>query len=108
MIDTVPVQMAGWLGCLAFGLMLFNEGAKFVERIRGKRPHPPNEQLDLSVSQMERRVSRLEEDSSKVWTKMEADKTELLLAGEHRAEKLHNRINAVLEAVAELRGKAGK
>jgi hypothetical protein len=30
-----PVEIAAWLGCLAFGLMLFNEGAKLVDRVRG-------------------------------------------------------------------------
>ena len=105
---TPPMQIAAWLGCLAFALMLFNEAAKFVDRIRGNAPHPPNEQLDYSVAQIDRRVTRLEEDSAKIWAKMEADKMEILVAGEHRAEKLHDRINAVLGVVSELRGKMGK
>jgi hypothetical protein len=98
-----PVQIAAWLGCLAFGLMLFNEGAKFVDRIRGKAPHPPNEQLEFSVAVMDRRVSKLEEDSARIWGKMEADKTEILRAGELRAEKLHNRINPLAESLEGLK-----
>jgi hypothetical protein len=98
-----PVQIAAWLGCLAFGLMLFNEGSKSVDRIRGKTPHPPNEQLEFSVTAMDRRVCRLEEESVKIWAKMESDKTEILLAGEARAEKLHNRINPIAAGLEGLR-----
>jgi hypothetical protein len=98
-----PVEIAAWLGCLAFALMLFNEGSKLVDRIRGKTPHPPNEQLEFSVSAMDRRVCRLEEDSVKIWAKMEADKTEILIAGEVRAEKLHNRINPIAEGMEGLK-----
>ena len=90
-----PVEIAAWLGCLAFAFMLFNEGAKLVDRIRGRAPQPPNEQLEFSVTAIDRRVCRLEEDSAKIWAKMEADKTEILSAGEARAEKLHNRINPI-------------
>jgi len=101
-----PVEIAAWLGCLAFGLMLFNEGSKFVDRIRGKSPQPPNEQLEFSVTAIDRRVCRLEEDSIKIWAKMEADKTEILLAGEVRAEKLHNRINPIAEGMEGLKSAA--
>jgi hypothetical protein len=98
-----PAQIAAWLGCLAFGLMLFNEGAKFVDRIRGKAPHPPNEQLEFSVAAMDRRVCKLEEESAKIWAKMEADKSEILRAGELRGEKLHNRINPLAESIEGLK-----
>lgn len=101
-----PVQIAAWLGCLAFGLMLFNEGSKFVDRIRGKTPYPPNEQLEFSVTAIDRRVCKLEEESMKIWAKMESDKTEILLAGEVRAEKLHNRINPIAEGMEGLRSAA--
>jgi hypothetical protein len=97
------VEIAAWLGCLAFALMLFNEGSKLVDRIRGRTPHPPNEQLEFSVTAIDRRVSRLEEESQKIWAKMEADKTEILLAGELRAEKLHNRINPIAEGMEGLK-----
>jgi hypothetical protein len=77
-----------------------------VARIRGKSPHPPNEQLEFSVSAIDRRVCRLEEESLRIWAKMEADKTEILLAGELRAEKLHNRINPIAEAMEGLKSAA--
>jgi hypothetical protein len=35
---------------------------------------------------------------------MDSDKTEVIAAGEHRAEKLHERINLVLTSVSELKG----
>jgi hypothetical protein len=101
-----PMQIAAWLGCLAFALMLFNESSKLADRIRGKAPHPPNEQLEFGVTALERRVSRLEEESQRIWAKMEADKTEILLAGELRAEKLHNRINPIAEGMEGLKSAA--
>jgi hypothetical protein len=52
---------------------------------------------------MDRRVCKLEEDSARIWAKMEADKSEILLAGELRAEKLHNRINPLAESMEGLR-----
>jgi hypothetical protein len=103
METTVPVQIAAWLGCLAFGLMLFNEGAKFIDRVRGKTPHPPNEQLDFSLTTLDKRVTKLENDAVEVWAKMEADKTEILRAGELRAEKLHHRINPIAEGLEGLK-----
>jgi len=98
-----PIQIAAWLGCLAFGLLLFNEAGKFVDRVRGKAPQPPNEQLEFSVTAMDRRVTKLEEESARIWTKMEADKTEILKAGELRAEKLHHRINPIAEGMEGLK-----
>jgi hypothetical protein len=104
MIDTVPVEIAAWLGCLAFILLLLNEGVKFTDRLRGKTPHPPNEQLSVSMSEIERRVAKLEHSNIKIWAKMETDKNEVIRNGEQRAEKIHNRVNDVLQAVSELRG----
>jgi hypothetical protein len=101
-----PIQIAAWLGCLAFALMLFNESSKFIDRVRGKAPHPPNEQLAFSVSAMDRRVTKLEADSAAIWAKMEADKSEILLAGEQRADKLHQRINPIAAGMEGLKSAA--
>ncbi len=55
-------------------------------------------------NRMGERMARIETNTDKIWEKMESDKTEILKTGEDRATKTHDRINAVLEAVAELRG----
>ena len=55
-------------------------------------------------SRINERITRIEDNTEFIRTKMEADKTEILKTGEDRATKTHDRINQVLEAVAELRG----
>jgi hypothetical protein len=56
-----PVQLASWLGCFAFLLMIVNSGMKLVDRFRG---HPPVEQLDQQVKSghlhTDRRLQALE------------------------------------------------
>jgi hypothetical protein len=76
MFDEAPVQIAAWFGCLAFGLMICNEGGKFLDRMRGKSPHPANEVLGAHSAEVTRRVEDLERDNKAVWEKMEADRIE--------------------------------
>ena len=63
-----------------------------------------NSELQMSVKQLNARVKVLEQWRSDLIEKMDADKTEVINAGEHRAEKLHERINLVLTSVSELKG----
>lgn len=53
---------------------------------------------------MERRVTALEGRATLIERKMDTDKTEIIDAGEDRAIKIHDRINAVLSAVSEVKG----
>ena len=76
MFDEAPVQIAAWFGCLAFGLMICNEGGKFLDRMRGKSPHPANEVLGAHSAEVTRRVEHLEHENAKVWAKMESDRIE--------------------------------
>ncbi len=73
LFDSVPVEIAAWLGCLAFVLMLLNEGAKFVNGIRGKVPHPPNESLALSATNMAERVQKLEDATGEIWATLRSE-----------------------------------
>ena len=101
---TPPMEIGAWLACAAFlvwFLLLMDKG---ISRMRGTTPEPPNNQLAQSVKQLNARMKVLEDWRAELTNKMDDDKNQILAAGEHRAEKLHDRINDVLEAVSELRG----
>jgi len=53
---------------------------------------------------LHQRVGVLEGDVRAIRLKMDADKTEIIVAGEARALAIHDRINTVLAAVSEVRG----
>jgi hypothetical protein len=53
---------------------------------------------------LHRRVSVLESDVRAIRLKMDADKHELLAAGEERAHAIHERINVLISSVGELKG----
>jgi hypothetical protein len=46
---------------------------QLVDRIRGDKPHPPNEQLDQSMSAMSDRITKAELQIGELWTVMRAE-----------------------------------
>lgn len=99
-----PASIAGWLACLGFVLWIVNLGFKLGDRLRGKPAQPSNTSLGATVTDMNRRVTKLEDWREALAAKLEADKIEIMSAGEERAAKIHERINTVLSAVSEVRG----
>ena len=103
--DPNAFSSIGWviviLASLAFGA---NAVLDLVSRARGDAPAPPNGELKQSIKQLNARMKVLEDWRGQLTNKLEEDKNEILLAGEHRAEKLHERINVILSAVSELKG----
>jgi hypothetical protein len=96
----------GWwcvIGAVVVGALLLgaNQLWDMVDRARGKAPHPPNSQLESDARDIKRRVKILEEwrDTlmDKIGEKLEADKQEILTAGEKREEKLSEDIKDVRE-----------
>ena len=83
----------GWLcvilATLAFGV---NQLLELVARARGKAPHPPNAQLSAAQEALETRVAALEQWKDELISKMDADKTAVILAGEQRASRIHEHI----------------
>mgnify|MGYP000973262910 FL=1 len=80
--------------------------------IRQSREFVTREELERDRRALIDRVSRIESDVTSLTAELarwrqELHQTELRInaAGEDRASKIHDRINVVLEAVAELRGK---
>lgn len=104
---TPPAEFAAWIACAAFALMLFNQGAKGWRNLKGEAAHPPNTQLGQSVVELNRRVEALEKWREMLIRKLDSDKSEILRAGEDRAEKLHRRINYLLLGVGKIAGHIG-
>ena len=89
---TAPDHIAAWLACAAFLIWFLLLVKKGVMELRGDAAHPPNPQLGQSIKEMTRRVESLERWREQLVTKLEADKVEVINAGEHRASRLHEHI----------------
>ena len=98
------MEIAAWLACAAFAIWFLLLVDKGISRMRGASPEPPNGELKQSIKQLNLRMKVLEDWRAQLTDKMEHDKNQILSAGEHRGEKIHERINDVLGAVSELRG----
>ena len=103
-----PIEIAAWLACAGFTIWFLLLVDKGIARMRGASPEPPNGELKQSIKQLNARMKVLEDWRSQLTHKLESDKNQILAAGEHRAEKIHERINDVLEAVSELRGQVSE
>ncbi|HEV2692355.1 MAG TPA: hypothetical protein VG347_05615 [Verrucomicrobiae bacterium] len=97
-----PAAIAAWLACAAFTLWFLLLVDKSIQRLRGKTPQPPNRQLAAGQVDLHRRVTVLEEWKDNLLQKLDADKTELLAAGERREEKLSAEISGVATRVDRL------
>lgn len=74
--NDVPVEIAKWLACLVFMVGLFNLCHKAYKNISGKKPHPPNEQLDQSQKAVIERVDKVEERIDEVARQQNSDREE--------------------------------
>jgi hypothetical protein len=97
-----PLGLASTAATLFFLVAFWNSIHKAIDR---NKQHPANATLDMRVAAVEARASAIEHSMEKLRDEMREDKAEILEAGEHRAAKLHGRINDVLAAVSEVRGR---
>ena len=102
---TLPKSFTDWIVCLAAFLAILKYVIDLADRAKGPPAEPPNAQLQVSHEQLTERVRKLEESNDRLWAKLENDKLEILSSGEDRAAKLHERINAILAGLSELRGR---
>ena len=108
--DPNSSQTVGWLCLALFGIA---GGINHVLAIwdRTKEIPPPAQTYvtkpDCLSARIElnQRMGRLDSDLHDIRSEMKADRETLLLAGEERAMKIHQRIDAVLAAVSELKGR---
>ena len=107
-MTTAPAGLITWLGCLAFVVVLVNGGFKLAANIKGPESAPPAGELDVRVAHIEERIDGFDRSISELRHEMRVDLQTVLQAGEERAGKIHGRINDVLAAVSELRGRLTK
>lgn len=103
-------QTVGWICLALFGIAGgLNNLLKLWDRCKEL---PPPAQTYVAKSdclaaraELHKRVERVEADLHEIRAEMKRDRDAILRAGEERAVKLHERINAVLAAVSELKGR---
>ncbi len=88
MNDNVSTNIAAWLACLAFVVMLINGAFKLKRNATGEPSVPANPILGQNVHDITRRVKHLEDWRDGLMDKLEEDKQAILTAGEHRAVHL--------------------
>jgi hypothetical protein len=84
-----PLEMAAWLASAAFLIWFLLLLDKAIQRVRGQ---PPASDLEAMQVDLKRRVKALEEWRLLILAKMDADKREILEAGEKREIKLTNEL----------------
>lgn len=104
--DPNSYQAIGWLAVALGGLAV--AAHRVMQIVRDFRGSPPAEQLHQTTEQLANRMDKLEAEFTEIRHEMRSDRNTILAAGEERAIKLHDRINHVLEAVSELRGRLVK
>lgn len=92
MNETVSVNIAAWLACLAFIVVLVNGAFKLKRNATGEPAVPANPILGQNVHDITRRVKHLEDWRDGLMDKLEEDKQVILTAGEHRAAAIHDRL----------------
>src|SRR5579872_1871494 len=93
--ESVPANLAGWVACLAFTLMLLNEGFKFFKNVKGDPGQPPNEQIQSSQNALTERVENLEEDLSEIRREMKEDREAQTKSASIRAAGIYKKIDEV-------------
>lgn len=113
MTDMVSVNIAAWLGCAAFMLILLNNGAKLMDRIKGQSPNPPNDKLGTDIAQLrvitenqQKHIDWLDAEISSLKSIMDTKMTAIQQSGEARAGKIHERIDALVKGLSELVGES--
>jgi hypothetical protein len=87
---TPPMQIGAWLGCLFFVVALWNQVSKAWRNARGPAPQPPNEALAVGHSDLDRRMTKAEQEIQQL--KTDADR---------KHEKLRLEIKADLDKQTE-------
>jgi hypothetical protein len=88
---TAPVGIASAVGIGVFLLIAFNQAAKAWRNLKGEEPHPPNSQLDVSVRDLERRVTLAEGATVGIQAEMrkEHDTLRAKQEADNKANEIH-------------------
>lgn len=114
-----PVEIAAWLACLAFVVMLIKNGLSLVDRIKDKPPaHEVRAEAATTYStkvELKDHVIQDFQEHSNLWSKiggMERGLTQqiqemerrLNTQDEERTQRVHTRLDEILGDMREMRG----
>ena len=112
-LDQAPIQLAAWCASLAFILMLFNQGAKFLATVKGKPGQPPNEVLQghieaikahigdpMPKSECERAMDSLSTTAAQVKSDLTDHQAAVSTLREKDIAEIYRRINNVHDETA--------
>lgn len=118
------IELAKWIVILGFVITIWLKLRSWEKGLKGdpeKReisPQPLGVRLAAEFvrqQEFDREISRLDQDAKEIKARLrqldekrEADKIEIISAGEERAVAIHNRINLLLEKVSEIKGEVRK
>lgn len=72
--DPSHFSSIGWtVVSLAGFAVIANQVLKLAKSVRGKSPHPPNEQLDQSLTAMSDRITKAENQITEIWNVMRSE-----------------------------------
>ena len=113
MTDMVSINIAAGLACASFVLVLLNNGAKLLDRIKGQPSQPTNERLGADIAQLrfisenqQKHIDWLDAEISSLKSIMDTKMTAIQQSGEARAGKIHERIDALVKGLSELVGES--
>jgi hypothetical protein len=103
------VQLAAFVGCLFFLAGGVNQVMGIMDRFKEKPP-PSETYVSLKLCQKiheeaDRRITQAECAVDTLRRELRLERDEMIKSAEDRAVKLHDRINDILRAVSELKGK---
>jgi len=102
------MEIASWLACLGFLLWIGHSIDRAIARMRGQPPHPPNSQLESDQRDLKRRVKLLEDRMDSLFTKLDQDKNEILVAGQNRETYLGGKIGEINDRVDGVQTRLGE
>lgn len=108
----VEVQIAAWLACAAFLLMMARNGLELYRGLKGKDPHPPNDTLEAGRKELERRVSQVESETADIRRGAAHERETSEVSARQRSAGIYNKIEEVRREltgqVQELREEVGQ
>ncbi|MEW6307398.1 MAG: hypothetical protein AB1705_28435 [Verrucomicrobiota bacterium] len=111
-MNPTPEQFGAWFSSLALLVsVLANLYLIFASRTSQKREisftdtYATREEHVALKREVKNLEAKIDQNLAAIRSEMKQDRDAMLLAGEERAAKIHDRVNKVLEAVSELKGR---
>src|SRR4051812_10824563 len=101
MDKVTSLNIAGWLACAAFVLMMTNQAFSVFHSLRGKEPHPPNNELGLTQREIDRRVQVAEHGLQQMREEMNRERELFEASARARSAAIYNKIDEMRKEVSQ-------